>query len=589
MNRLSSRSIAATLLAAGLLLSACGQSDASGRIRNSSPEGECYETQEKKESEVAFYQSQADEARRLGERLDELKKKQDDLGAVYTAMLPKDGETWASLYAKIDNTSDAAQDEWAQMMEEVYQASLAAAAAADEYAAANNEYRALPQYNHFLAQASEKAVCVTTIPVESVPETSIPETQITTPVEQDNDACLNAPNISTGTNYTLRQGEELVLEVPLCPQWGESAGVLLGADGSVNSRIESNVTSANGVNTAFIRITGSVSFTTSFWMSQSKRSWPYADSEKSYFSVTVVPVETIDPCVDKTPDVSMNNDGILTGRSDCDAATHWEMVVTDAETNEIKAHWALKNNQEPYISEDLREYFGTRKYIIESSHFVQSSNGANKRRVGLTNRYEFQFKAPSNNQIDQRFDPLGIVDLPPVLFVEPVSESDSDSQSSDDAEPIVSPAIAVVEPRTTSIKCDEACTDNVVKQSGIEPAKVKEVEVSVNGSAWETLTPELVLPLALEATTIQLRVTPTGTERPVVLSTTVYKNAAAVNASTDSQTLIVSGSGTQSVEVEVTADDSGSTTFIVLIIALLVGLLILIITVLPRIRRKPGA
>jgi hypothetical protein len=176
------------------------------------------------------------------------------------------------------------------------------------------------------------------------------------------------------------------------------------------------------------------------------------------------------------------------------------------------------------------------------------------------------------------------------LYTEPDSESASgsepNSQTSDDDKPAVSPAFVVVEPRATSTTCDQTCTDNVVQQSGIAPEKVKAVEVSVDGSAWETLTPDLLLPLTSEATTIKLRVSPTDNGRPVVLSTTLYKNAAAINDSTESQTLIVSGSGTQSVEVVADDDSSPSTTFIVLIIAILAGLLIVALAVLLRVKRK---
>jgi hypothetical protein len=125
----------------------------------------------------------------------------------------------------------------------------------------------------------------------------------------------------------------------------------------------------------------------------------------------------------------------------------------------------------------------------------------------------------------------------------------------------------------------------VVKQSGIEPTKVQTVEASVNGSAWETVTPELLLPLAVATTTIQLRVTPKDGSKPVVLSTTVHKDAATINESTESQTLIVAGSGTQIVEVVPQDDSSGSTTFIVLI-AIAVIILLLLATLYMRARRK---
>lgn len=631
MNRLRSRSIAATLLAAGLLLSACGQSDASGRIRNSSPEGECYETQEKKDSEVAFYQSQADEARRLGERLDELKKKQDDLGAAYTAMLPPEGETWQSLYAKIDKTSQAELD-WDKMMEEVYQANLAAAAAASEYAAAKIEVRALPQYNNNLGQASEKPVCVTitqaplpdnpdsqtatpeatpdlvpesapegqpnVTPEPSVPTTdnsvsqsAAPEPQIITPATPSDAECLTPPVLSAGSHYALRVGEDLVLEIPLCEQWGEDAGITIGSEATVNSRVEVSVKSMKGKNTAFIQFRGTQPATTVFNIRQSNLRAPYQQSEKTHFFITVVPVETQDPCKDTTPDVSIDSDGIITAKSECDAATRIDMKVFDAETKELKAHWWV-NTENVFTSVSMKEFFGARKHVIESTHGILSVP------VGSVNWYEFQLEDESTKQPDQPFDPLGIVELPPILNVdpenEPASESSSDTggQTSDNNESAnkdalaVSPAVVVVEPRTTSIRCDEACTDNVVKQSGIEPAKVQTVEASVNGSAWETVTPELLLPLAIATTTIQLRVTPKDGSKPVVLSTTVHKDAATINESTESQTLIVAGSGTQIVEVVPQDDSAGSTIFIVLIIALLAGLVIVVISVLPRIKRK---
>ena len=616
MNRSTSLRIAAGLLATGLLLSACGQSDASGRIRNSAPEGECYETQEMKDSEVAFYQSRADEARRLGELREELKKQQDETSAAYNSMLPKDGETWASLSAKVDRNSQVAVDEWDAMMEAVLQANIAASEAAGKYAAANNEYRDLPQYNHYLAVATGKPVCETNIPVapnsdNSEPETSTPENSqpenvepdttvseassseapTDAPTDQTKDECLNPPDIPTGTDYTLRQGEEMTVEIPLCPEWGESAGIVIGADSAVNSRVVTTFPPTNGTKTAFIRITGTNLFTTSFWVYQVKQSFPYAESEKRYFSVTVVPVETVDPCADKTPEVSMNSDGILTARKDCKAATHVEMIVSDVETKEIRAHFHVLMRGDTYKTPVVRNYFGTRRYVIESSYLLRLSDGASESRVGLTNWIEFQFDNPSIEQ-NQPTDPLGIAELPPVLSVEPEpqpdseSEPQSDAQASDDDKPAVSPAFVVVEPRTTSITCDQACTDNVVQQSGIEPEKVKAVEVSVDGSVWESLTPNLLLPLTTEETTIQLRVTPTESERPVVLSTTVYKNAAAINESTESQTLIVSGSGTQSVEVVEDDDSSSSTTLIILIVAILAGLLVVAVAVLPRVRRK---
>jgi hypothetical protein len=551
-------------------------------------------------------------------------------------MLPTDGETWASLSAKVDPYSQVATDEWQAKVEAFHQASLTAAAAADEYAKANNEYRALPQYNLLLAAATDKPVCVAITPAplpdnpdsqtptpeatpeatpdvvpESAPEgqpnvtpeplvpttdnsvsqSAAPEPQINTPTTPSDAECLTPPVLSAGSHYALRVGEDLVLEIPLCEQWGEAAGITIGAEGEVNSRVEVSVKSMKGKNTAFIQFRGTQPFTTVFDIRQSNLRAPYQKSEKTLFFITVVPVETQDPCKDTTPDVSINADGVITAKSECDAATRIDIKVFDAETKELKAHW-WANTENVFTSVSLKQFFGTRKHVIESTHGIHSLP------VGSVNWYEFQLEDESTQQPDQPFDPLGIVELPPILNVdpenEPASESSSDTggQTSNNNEPAnkdalaVSPAVVVVEPRTTSIRCDEACTDNVVKQSGIEPTKVQTVEASVNGSAWETVTPELLLPLAVATTTIQLRVTPKDGSKPVVLSTTVHKDAATINESTESQTLIVAGSGTQIVEVVPQDDSSGSTTFIVLIIALLAGLLIVVIRVLPRIKRK---
>jgi hypothetical protein len=534
-------------------------------------------------------------------------------------MLPTDGETWASLSAKVDPYSQVATDEWQAKVEAFHQASLTAAAAADEYAKANNEYRALPQYNLLLAAATDKPVCETITPevpssnnsepVTSTSETPAPETSqpqniepdttvsqasssetpTDTPTDQTKDDCLNPPDIPTGTDYTFRRGEEMTVEIPLCPEWGESAGIVLGADGDVNSQVLTLFPSTTGTKTAVLRIAGQSLFTTSFWVYQIKQSFPYAESEKRYFSVTIVPAETVDPCADTTPDVSLNSDGILTGKSDCDAATHWEMILIDTETKETKAHWVINNSKEPSTRRDLGKFIGKRKYFIESSHLVIADDDSSKRRVGLTSWYELQLDILSTGSNEPQFDPLGTIDLPPVLYTEPDSESapgsEPNSQTSDDDKPAVSPAFVVVEPRATSTTCDQTCTNNVVQQSGIAPEKVKAVEVSVDGSAWETLTPNLLLPLTSEATTIQLRVSPTDNARPVVLSTTLYKNAAAINDSTESQTLIVSGSGTQSVEVVAADDGSLPTTWIVLI-AIAVIILLLLATLYMRARRK---
>jgi hypothetical protein len=602
------RRLAAVFIASGLLLSACGQSD-SGRVRNSSIGESCFATQADKDEQVNFLKDFVDLANQTQTTYEQAKKDLDDHMIAMTDITNR-------LYAAIAEagkvgTQDSvdraklAETEWD--LGSTKQGDLS-----QKLADANRSRRDYSYQAELYVTAKNKPVCETSVAQNTTQTTdTTPTTFATTssqaPVEQDtsqlpdvinNDIvnnsdenatkanvseCKQAPDLNGKSNEVLRVGETLEFTFPRC---SSTSYITLSGDFSEGLTVYSNEVTIEDKPHVIFLLSSSAPLSGTYFFQQIDSA---TSSLKSQLDLTFIAAESEALCAGKVPDVQMDAHGVLTAKKTCAEADRIRILIKNITNDRLVVDTVVDHQEnEIRIPGSLSDIFGTDEHEVEAVHVKVSEDkyGTVFGRMGDVLNFQFQLKDKKATS-DGSFDNNRTIDVPPLFDSEPRSDALPTSDSSDAASeetPQARSAKILLSPETTGMSCSESCVESVAKQANIKPANVETIEASVNGAAWVTLTPEVLIPLVATDNSVAIRVTPKGGGKPVVLTTALYRDTDAMSGVNEAELITVSAAGEQTITFAETS--SGISPILIVLIALLVLALLAIALVVARKKRS---
>jgi hypothetical protein len=584
MNRLSSRRLAATLLVAGLLLSACGQSDAAGRVRNSSLGEGCFATQAEKDKGVQFYQEfialstkSKNEFNEVDKAVKEVQFQLTDLNNKVSTAL-KELET--NRTTENEEKVAAADAEWTAKQNE----------ANELYAKlfeAQRNIREYPQFEAALKEIENKPVCeptqnsvaapvVTQDATNSIVNDTIPSGEVsTTNIEE----CQQPLEVTGGINQVIRVGESLEFIFPLC---SSDSYVTLWGDFENGLSVYSNEIVTDNKPHVVFRLSSTQPLSGTYFFQQIDRI-SRTRSPKSQLDLTIVQPEEIQLCVGRAPNVEMSADGVLTAEFTCDDADYIEIQVTNIETGHTVVNILVPETSDNYRPGSMSHLYGTDTFEVTAYHVQWARmNKPIVNRIGDVLTFQFQLK-PEKKGESLPYEPLGIISLPPFFDPEPNTETSSTSDKGNESTTVK----ILIAPTTSGVSCGDACTTAVIQQSGVASENVEKIEASVNGSEWVILTPDLTLPLLDITNTVAIRVTPKDGSKPVVLTNTLYRDAEAMSGANVAEVIALSVGGEQTITAA--PGRSGISPAQTILLAVAVVILLALAMLFMRTRRKPGA
>jgi hypothetical protein len=597
MNQLFPRRITATLLAAGLLLSACGQSDASGRIRNSSIGDGCFITQDEKDKEIRYYQDFLDLATTTKNEFETIDKAVKalqflltDLYNQTTEALNKSGanpspENIARVLA-VNTELDAKQKELNDLFPKLFEA--------------QRNIREYPQFETVLQDVQNKPVCEST-PVTSAalasPEvtTNLEPTPIpSSPDDIINDAsgkatktnveeCQQPLKVKGEVNQVIRVGEILEFIFPLC---SEDSYVTVWGDFETGLTVYSNEIVTDNKPHVVIRLSSNQPLSGTYFFQQIDRISTTA-SPKSRLDLSVIEADAPVLCEGKVPRVEMSAEGALLAESTCDATEYIEIRISNIETGHLVVDTVVWNEKgTAYRSDNMDYVYSTDAHEVVAYH-VERGKEIDKRiggRLGDVLTFEFQLKPKPQKSPGSTVNFFAKVDLPPFFDVEPDTQPAS---TPDDSYIVVLDPKILIAPTTAGVSCSVSCIENIFKQVGVTTSEVQTIEASINGATWVNLTPETTLPLIDAANKVSVRVTPKDGSKPVVLTNTLYRSPEAMSGSDEAEVVAVSVGGEQTITVEPASSGMSSAQIILIVVA---GVILLLLAMLfIRSRRKSVA
>ena len=611
MSRVITHRFAATLLAAGLLLSACGQSDASGRVRNSSIGEGCFATQAEKDKGIGFYQEFIDLSTKTKSEFENIEKALKENQILLTDLYNKTTEALNELKANLTAENEAkvvaADAEYSAKQKE--QNDLF-----PKYSEAKRNIREYPQFEAALTEVKNKPVCESTPetveqpaiaegPTESTDNTPTAETNqiidnetteipnntiITIPNNQISktniEECQQPLEVSGGINQVIRIGESLEFLFPLC---SDNAYVTVWGDFKNGLTVYSNEVIIDKKPHVVFRLSSTQPLSGTYFFQQINGS-SGTFSQKSRLDLSIVAPEETQPCIGKVPKVEMSADGVLTTKSTCDEAKYIAVQITNIETGHLVVDTVVPETSDDYRIDSLSYVFGTEAHEV-TAHHVQWDKDDERRsggRIGDVLTFQFQLKK-SDTSSSPKDELIGRIDLPPFFDLEPntnVGSTSNDEELSSNSSNESSTAKILISATTSGITCSDACSANVIQQSGVAPENVEKVEASVNGSEWVTLTTGTTLPLLDISNTVAIRVTPKDGSKSVVLTNTLYRDAEALVGSDVAEVVAVSVGGEQTVTVA--PEGSGISPSQIILLAVAVIILLAIAMLFIRSRRK---
>ena len=614
MSRVITHRFAATLLAAGLLLSACGQSDASGRVRNSSIGEGCFATQAAKDSEVKYYQDFIDLSTATKNEFENIDK------AV------KENQ---KLLLDLHDKATEVYDEWTANRTPENEAKVTASIAEltakqkeqddlfPKFFEAKRNIREYPQFEKALTDVKNKPVC------ESTPETVVQPSIAEEPTEptdntpaadtnqiidnettdNPNNTIISIPNnqssktiiqecqqpleVNGGVNQVIRVGETLEFVFPSC---SEDSHVTLWGDFENGLSVYSNRVVIENKPHVVFRLSSTQALSGTYFFQQINGSTG-TFSELSRLDLSIVAPEDNRPCAGKVPKVEMSAEGVLTTKSTCDEAKYIAVQITNIETGDLVVDSVVRETSDDYRTDSLSYVFGTQAHEVTAYH-VQWDKDAERRyggRLGDVLSFQFQLKN-SDTSSTPKDELIGRIDLPQVFDLEPntnIGSTSTNEESSSDKANDSTTAKILISATTSGITCSDACSANVIQQSGVAPDNVEKVEASVNGSEWVTLTSGTTLPLIDVSNTVAVRVIPKDGSKSVVLTNTLYRNPEAMSGSDDAEVVARSVGGEQTTTI---TSEPASGSLVPVILIVVAGVILLLLAMLfIRSRRKSVA
>lgn len=612
MKLFRTRSLAATLLAAGLLLSACGQSDASGRVRNSSLGEGCFSTQEEKDKEIRYYQDFLDLSTTTKNEFETIDKAVKELQVLLTDLYNKttDALNESKANPSPENSAKvvAADTEWNVKQKELN----------DLYPKlfdSKRNIREYPQFETALQDVQNKPVCEST-PVNSAAppiadgptEPTIDTTNIDNQITNDttkaspDTTTKNTPNIinnnipnnvistsnieecrqpldvTGGVNQVIRVGESLEFLFPLC---STDSYVTIWGDFETGLSVYTNNVIIENKPHVVVRLSSTQPLSGTYFFQQIDRI-SKTFSAKSQLDLTVIETEETQPCAGKTPNVKMSADGVLTAESTCDATKYIQILFINVETGAHVMNIMVTHKEGgvyqsgsfyPTLLTDVHEVVA---YHVEFGKEIKAFEGA---RLGdiLTFQVQLKAPAPASKPVDEL---IGRIDLPPFFDVEPNTQAAATPDESSNE----GTAKILIAPTTAAVSCSDSCLENVAKQAGVTTSEVQTIEASINDAGWVTLTPETRLPLIDVSNKVSIRVTPKDGSNPVVLTNTLYRDTEVMSGANVAETIALGVGGEQTITAA--PEPSGSSPAQLMLIAVTVVILLLVAMLFMRARRK---
>ncbi len=614
MSQIITHRFAATLLAAGLLLSACGQSDASGRVRNSSIGEGCFATQAEKDKGIGFYQEFIDLSTKTKNEFENIDKTLKENQVLLTTLYNKSTEALNELVANptSENAKKVAEADAEYSAKQKEQNNLF-----PKHFEAKRNIREYPQFEKALTDVKNKPVCESTPetveppaiaegptePTDNTPaadtnqiidnETtdnsnntiiSIPNNQSSKTIIQE---CQQPPRITGGTNQVITVGETLEFVFPLCTV--DSYFTLWGDFENGLSVYSSKVLVENKMRAVF-RLSSTQPLSGTYFFQEIDRITQTV-SPKTQLDLTIVSPEDNRPCAGKVPRVEVSADGVLTAESTCDETDYIEIRVVNIETGDLVVDMITRRTLGNYKLENMFNLFGTEAHEVTAYH-VQWDKDAERRyggRLGDVLSFQFQLKN-SDTSSTPKDELIGRIDLPQVFDLEPntnIGSTSTNEESSSDKANDSTTAKILISATTSGITCSDACSANVIQQSGVAPDNVEKVEASVNGSEWVTLTSGTTLPLIDVSNTVAVRVIPKDGSKSVVLTNTLYRNPEAMSGSDDAEVVARSVGGEQTTTI---TSEPASGSLVPVILIVVAGVILLLLAMLfIRSRRKSVA
>lgn len=591
------RSLAATLLAAGLLLSACGQSDASGRVRNSSLGDGCFATQAAKDSEIKYYQDFLDLSTTTKSEFETIDKAVKELQVLLTDLYNKTTEALNESKAKpspensakvlaVNTELDAKQKELNDLFPKLFET--------------QRNIREYPQFETALQDIQNKPVCESTPetveqpviaegPTESTNNTTSVDNQITTDTtntisnnqttKTNVEECQQPLEVEGGVNQVIRVGETVDFVFPSC---SEDSYVTVWGDFETGLSVYSNEIVTENKPFIVVRLSSSQPLSGTYFFQQIDRI-SGTRSPLSQLDLSVIEADAPVPCEGKVPRVEMSAEGVLTAESTCDATKYIQILFINVETGAHVINMMVTHEEGgvyqsgsfyPTLLTGVHEVVA---YHVEFGQEIKAFEGA---RLGEILTFQVQLKAPApaSKPVDEL---IGRIDLPPFFDVEPNTQAAATPDGASDA----GTAKVLIAPTTAGVSCSDSCLENVAKQAGITTPEVQTVEASINGGAWVTLTPESTLPLVDVSNKVSIRVTPKDGSKPVVLTNTLYRAAEALSGSDVAEVVALSVGGEQTITAEPVR--SGISPAQTILLALAVLILLVLAMLFMRARRKP--
>ena len=614
MSRVITHRFAATLLAAGLLLSACGQSDASGRVRNSSIGEGCFATQAEKDKGIGFYQEFIDLSTKTKNEFENIDKTLKENQVLLTTLYNKATEALNELVANpaSENARKVAEADAEYSAKQKEQNNLF-----PKHSEAKRNIREYPQFEKALTDVKNKPVCESTPetvvqpsiaeeptePTDNTPAAdtnqiienqiteipndpiiSIPNDQSSKTIIQE---CQQPPRITGGTNQIISVGETLEFVFPLCTV--DSYFTLWGDFENGLSVYSSKVLFNNKIKAVF-RLSSTQPLSGTYFFQEIDRITQTV-SPKTQLDLTIVSPEDNRPCAGKVPRVEVSADGVLTAETTCDETDYIEIRVVNIETGDLVVDMITRRTLGNYKLENMFNLFGTEAHEVTAYH-VQWDKDAERRyggRLGDVLSFQFQLKN-SDTSSTPKDELIGRIDLPQVFDLEPntnIGSTSTNEESSSDKANDSTTAKILISATTSGITCSDACSANVIQQSGVAPDNVEKVEASVNGSEWVTLTSGTTLPLIDVSNTVAVRVIPKDGSKSVVLTNTLYRNPEALSGSDDAEVVARSVGGEQTTTI---TSEPASGSLVPVILIVVAGVILLLLAMLfIRSRRRSVA
>jgi hypothetical protein len=635
MSRVITHRFAATLLAAGLLLSACGQSDASGRIRNSSLGEGCFATQAEKDKGIGFYQEFIDLSTKTKNEFENIDKAVKENQVLLTTLYNKATEALNELVANptSENARKVAEADAEYSAKQKEQNNLF-----PKHSEAKRNIREYPQFEKALTDVKNKPVCESTPetvvqpsiaeeptePTDNTPAAdtnqiienqiteipndpiiSIPTNQIidNETTDNPNNTIISIPNnqsskaniegcqqpleVNGGVSQVIRVGETLEFVFPSC---SEDSYVTVWGDFETGLSVYSNKIVTENKPFVVVRLSSSQPLSGTYFFQQTDRI-SRTGSPLSQLDLSVIEADAPVPCAGKVPRVEVSADGVLTAESTCDETDYIEIRVVNIETGDLVVDMITRRTLGNYKLENMFNLFGTEAHEVTAYH-VQWDKDAERRyggRLGDVLSFQFQLKN-SDTSSTPKDELIGRIDLPQVFDLEPntnIGSTSTNEESSSDKANDSTTAKILISATTSGITCSDACSANVIQQSGVAPDNVEKVEASVNGSEWVTLTSGTTLPLLGVSNTVAVRVIPKDGSKSVVLTNTLYRNPEAMSGSDDAEVVARSVGGEQTTTI---TSEPASGSLVPVILIVVAGVILLLLAMLfIRSRRKSVA